>query len=259
MDCLQLPIDEAVSAACAASHTKINMFLWHKITFIGDSVVLLPASLIILAWLAAARAWRMALLWGLLFASGLAAVLATKIAFIGWGLGIESLDFTGVSGHAMRASAIFPVIAWLFLQRSNTTARHLGILLGIAIGLLVTVSRVVLHYHSLSEAVSGWMLGSAVACTFIGLGQGLPRPQLNRWLIALAMMGLLPTSYAEPAPTDQWMNTVALYLSGHDRPYVRTPAGFVQAQLPPERGPRRPATGLRPQTHPIWVERLLRQ
>ncbi|MDB5823701.1 MAG: rane-associated phospholipid phosphatase [Herminiimonas sp.] len=235
------------------------MFLWHKITFVGDSVVLLPAGLVILAWLAAGHAWRLALLWSALFASGLVVVLATKIAFIGWGIGIESLDFTGVSGHAMRASAIFPVIAWLFLQRSSGSARNLGILVGVGLGLLVTVSRVVLHYHSVSEAVSGWMLGSVVALLFIRVGQGLAKPQLNRWLIALAMLGLLPTSYAEPAPTSQWMNTVALYLSGHDRPYVRSPAGFVQAQLPPERGPRHRVAGMRPQTHPIWVERLLRQ
>lgn len=235
------------------------MFLWHKITFVGDSVVLLPAGLVILAWLAAGRAWRMAFLWSLLFASGLLVVLATKIAFIGWGLGIESLDFTGVSGHAMRASAVFPVIAWLFLQRSSSRARIAGTLLGIAVGLLITVSRVVLHYHSLSEAVSGWMLGSLAAFTFIRVGQGLPRPQVNRWLIALAMMGLLPTSYAEPAPTSQWMNAVALYLSGHDRPYVRSPTGFVQAQLPPDRSSRRGPGRSRPQAHPIWVERLLRQ
>jgi hypothetical protein len=235
------------------------MFLWHKITFVGDSVVLLPAGLVILAWLAAGRAWRMALLWGLLFASGLVVVLATKVAFIGWGLGVESLDFTGVSGHAMRASAIFPVIAWLFLQRSNPLARNLGILLGVGLGLLVTVSRVVLHYHSLSEAASGWILGSVLALVFIHVGNGLPRPELNRWLIALAMMGLLPTSYAEPAPTNQWMNAVALYLSGHDRPYVRSPAGFVQARLPPEYAKHRNAAALGPQTHPIWVERLLRQ
>jgi membrane-associated phospholipid phosphatase len=259
MVCLQLLTDVGSKQLLTASRIEISMFLWHKITFVGDSVVLLPAGLVILAWLAAGRAWRMALLWSSLFASGLVVVLATKIAFIGWGLGIEALDFTGVSGHAMRASAIFPVVAWLFMQRSSATARNLGILVGITMGLLVTASRVVLHYHSLSESISGWMLGSAVAFVFIHVAQSLPRPELNRWLIALAMMGLLPTSYAEPAPTNQWMNAVALYLSGHDRPYVRSPAGFVQAQLPPQRAQHRGAAGLGLRAHPVWVERLLRQ
>jgi membrane-associated phospholipid phosphatase len=233
------------------------MIPWHKITFVGDSVVLLPAGLVILLWLAAGHAWRMAFWWGLLFASGLFVVVATKIAFIGWGIGIESLDFTGVSGHAMRAAAVFPVIAWLFLQRSKEEERRTGIAIGVAIGMLIAVSRVVLHYHSLSEAVSGWALGSMVAFGFVGMARSLPKPGVNRWLIAIAMMGLLPTSYAEPAPTNQWMNAMALYLSGHDQPYVRSAGGFIQAQHPLDGMRHRGTLRHGQQNHPVWLLRLL--
>lgn len=206
------------------------MIPWHKITFVGDSVVLLPAGLVIFIWLLAGRAWRMAFWWAFLYGAGLTLVVATKIAFIGWGMGIASLDFTGLSGHAMRASAVFPVLGWLFLQRSTPARRRLGMLAATGIGVLIAVSRVVVHAHSISEAVLGWATGSAVEAIFIALSSHLPAPTINRWLIAFALMGLLPTSYAEPAPTNQWMNSVALYLSGHDRPYVRGPNGtFVLA------------------------------
>jgi len=187
----------------------------------GDTVVTLPAAAAIIAWLLIGRAWRMAFWWGLLFSLGLFIVLATKVAFIGWGIGIEALDFTGISGHAMRASAVFPVIAYLLLQHSTARARSRGIAAGIGIGLLIGVSRLVLHAHSLSEVMSGAVLGTAIALGFIRIATAGTGLQLNRWLVALSMCALVPTSYAEPAPTNDWVNAIALYLSGHDKPYVR--------------------------------------
>lgn len=187
----------------------------------GDTVVTLPAAAAIIAWLVIGRAWRMAFWWGFLFSLGLFIVLATKVAFIGWGIGIEALDFTGISGHAMRASAVFPVMAYLLLQRSAPQARNRGIAAGIGIGLLIGVSRLLLHTHSVSEMMSGALLGTAIALGFIRMATAETALQLNRWLVAASMCALMPTSYAEPAPTNDWVNAIALYLSGHDKPYVR--------------------------------------
>ena len=198
------------------------MIPWMYITGVADTVVTLPAAATIVVWLLTGRAWRMALWWSLLFAGGLAIVAATKIAFIGWGIGINALDFMGMSGHAMRATAVFPVIAYLVLQRSSAAVRASGVLLGISIGLLVGVSRMALQVHSVSEIIAGCMIGGAVSLGFIWVSRGLPRPYLHRRLIALGMLALLPTAYANPAPTNQWMNAVALYLSGHDTPYDRS-------------------------------------
>jgi membrane-associated phospholipid phosphatase len=194
---------------------------WMHITSVADTLVTLTAAETIAVWLVAGRAWRMALWWSLLFTCGLALVAATKIAFIGWGIGINALDFTGMSGHAMRATAVFPVIVYLVLQRSAATVRASGVLLGTLIGVLVGVSRVALHVHSVSEAVAGCAIGGAVSLGFIWMSRGLPRPYLDRRLITLGMLALLPTAYANPASTNQWMNAVALYLSGHDAPYER--------------------------------------
>ncbi len=164
----------------------------------------------------------MAWWWCILFGSGLTIVAATKIAFIGWGIGISALDFTGISGHAMRAAAVFPVIFYLLLQRSPGLARNAGVVLGLVISGVIAISRVVVHDHSVFEAVTGFAMGAAVSIGFIFASSQLPKPFLNRWIIGFSLLALLPTSYAEPAPTNQWMNTVALYLSGHDKPYVRS-------------------------------------
>ena len=201
------------------------MIPWNTITFIGDSVVLLPAAALLLVWMMLGCAWRMAFWWSLLFGVGMTLVAATKIVFIGWGVGLGHFDYTGLSGHAMRAAAVLPILGWALQagwpDRDNGKSRLLTIAIGVAAGILVSISRVVLHEHSVSEAIFGWALGSVAAFAFIALAQTLARPRRNPWIVALAMIAMLPASHAEPAPTNRWITAAALYLSGHERPYVR--------------------------------------
>ena len=197
------------------------MISWLHITGLGDTVVMLPAATAIAVWLAMTRAWRMALIWCLMFGAGLLAVVATKIAFVGWGIGIRALDFTGISGHAMRASAVLPVLCYLGLREAPAALRHAGLLLGIIGGALLTLSRVAVQAHSVSEALSGFLLGSLISLTFISLCHSRPTLRIPSWLLALSLLALIPSSYAKPAPTSRWINGVALYLASHDRPYER--------------------------------------
>jgi membrane-associated phospholipid phosphatase len=198
------------------------MISWTHITSFGDAYVTFPAAIVITVWLFTGRAWRMSWWWCLLFTLGISLVVATKLAFIGWGIGIRSLDFTGFSGHAMRAAAIIPVMIYLMLQKSSATMRATGVMLGLAYVILIAISRVILHTHSVSEAIAGLVLGCIVSFGFIWISNTLPKPKLNRWLIAFCLPVLFATSYSEPAPTQKWMTDVALYLSGHDKPYTRT-------------------------------------
>jgi membrane-associated phospholipid phosphatase len=197
------------------------MIPWMRITSFGDTVVMLPAAAAIAAWLITGSAYRMAVWWCLLFTFGLVLVAATKIAFVGWGISISGLDFTGISGHAMRATAVFPMIFYLALQKSPPLARISGVLLGGMVGVLIGISRIALYTHSVSEVVAGCILGGVIGLGFIRISNRLPKPFLNPRIIALSLLALLPTSYAQPAPTNQWITAIALYLSGHDTPYVR--------------------------------------
>ncbi len=197
------------------------MIPWMKITSLGDTVVMMPAAAAIVVWLVVGRAWRMAMWWSGLFTLGLVLVAATKIAFIGWGIGIRSLDFTGISGHAMRATAVIPVIFYLMLQKSPSAMRAMGIGFGILLGILISFSRIEVHAHSISEAMTGCMLGALIGLGFMWISAPLRKPWLSQWLIALSLLTLFPASNAKPAPTQRWMNGVALFLSGRDKPYVR--------------------------------------
>lgn len=210
------------------------MNLWHPLTFVGDSIVTLPAAAAIVLWLASAGAWRMAFAWCVLFGGGSFVVLASKIAFIGWGISLPGLDFTGVSGHAMRACAVLPVLGWLLLRPASPGWRKLGMTLAMALALLISISRLVLHFHSLSEVVTGIGLGTLVAITFIKRFEHSPGVRLQRWVMGLTIAFLIPSTYAEPAPTQHWITNMALYLSGHDRPYVRKSNGVTMRASAPE-------------------------
>jgi len=190
-------------------------------TKLADTVVMLPAAMLCLLWLSMERAWRFAVLWCLLLGTGLLLVTATKIAFIGWGIGIPELDFTGISGHAMRAMAIMPVMLFLMFQNARASARWLAVIAGITFGLAIGVSRLMLNVHSVSEVIAGCALGAAISLPFIGMLSGAGKVGLPKPAFALGLLLLVPVFLSRPAPTEQWLQQVALSLSGHDRPYVR--------------------------------------
>ena len=59
--------------------------LWVPATNLGDSAVLLPLALVILAWISP-NAWRLSSALGGLLAADMVLVALTKIACMGWGL-----------------------------------------------------------------------------------------------------------------------------------------------------------------------------
>lgn len=197
------------------------MISWYSITALGSFTVMAPAAMIITAWLIMSRAWRLVLWWILFFVGGMILVVATKIAFIGWGIGIRSLDFTGFSGHVMRATSIVPIFMYMLLQKTQPNIRTMGVVLGLLFGVVIAISRLEVHAHSISEVVSGWLLGAAISLGFIRFLSLGNKIEVQPWLILFSLFALMVTPYAEPVPTQRWITYAALQLSGHDRPYIR--------------------------------------
>jgi len=196
------------------------MLWWSQITALGGLNVTALAALAIAVWLGAARCWRLALAWCLLFGSAMLLVVASQVAFLGWGIGIQSLEFTGFSGHATRAAAVFPVAFFLLLEGEHRRLRAAGVAFGIAVAVLVGASRVKVGAHSPSEALLGLLLGMAVALLFIARANAARQFVPSPLLVGVSLLILLVPK-AEPANAHQWVVKIALELSGHDRPYSR--------------------------------------
>ena len=207
---------------------------WSAVTRLGESEILLPAFVAGALWLAFAHpAWARgrlagtgharahpargsALRWLAGVGASTAVTTASKIAFLGFGLGSAAINFTGFSGHSMYSMAILPVLGAIVFGRR-------GAVWGGLLALVVMVSRVEVGAHSWSEALSGLLLGLAVAWWTLALYLEHPGAVRAPWWLPLLFAGWLATlpKVAPPSQTHHLVVAVSLKLSGRTRPYTR--------------------------------------
>lgn len=195
---------------------------WALFTRLGEAQILLPAMLFALAWLSlAARARGPALWW--LVGTGVVAVLTTisKVAFFGFEIGYAPLNFTGVSGHAMFAAAVLPVLTTLAGGGTAPQRRAIAALAGYALATLIAYSRIRVGAHSASEALAGLALGGAASALVLYF-KHLPPAHPPRWLGVVLSVWLLSVPVgAPPSPTHGWVVRLSLALSDRPAPYTR--------------------------------------
>lgn len=197
------------------------MMWWHALSVAGSLAVTGPIGVAIAVWLLAGKSWRLTAVWCASFGIGMALVVATKMAFVGWGIGVESVEFAGFSGHAMRAAAVFPVAFFLAFRSSSLLLRILGTWAGVMLAMMISISRVYVQAHTVSESVTGSLLGLMVAAIFIWYASTEHHMALSRLLVVLCIPVVLIAPRVEPIPAETWITEAALWLSGHDKPYTR--------------------------------------
>ena len=79
---------------------------WSLLSSLGGLGITVPLAVAVALWLALAHCRRLAALWLLLLGVLASVVVLTKLAFLGWGIGIEAWAMAGISGHAARAAAV---------------------------------------------------------------------------------------------------------------------------------------------------------
>ena len=180
---------------------------WPLISRLGEAQLLLPAMLLAALWLARQPGGRRpAAAW--LLATGIAALVTTasKLAFIGYGLGWAPLDFTGISGHAMFAAAVLPPLLRLAGGPATPRGRHGLLAAGYLLATVVGLSRVVLPTHSASEVIGGLALGAAASAAALWAGHWPPLPLVTvseRVLQIVADWGHAAERILADGPDDQ--------------------------------------------------------
>ena len=205
---------------------------WRAFTWLGDSGLLLPASVLIVLLLAWSRKTRFtALLWCVVFGVGSLVILVSKLAFMGWGVGSPHFNFTGFSGHTAIATSVWPVLLWLATARwttlrpqglSATRGLQMAAFAGWSLGAAIGVSRLALYAHSISEVVGGFLLGFAVSAIFLTLARHRPVPRFP-WQVAVAglVLPLFVLQPGTPAPTQGLLEVIAMRMAGTTQPYTR--------------------------------------
>lgn len=195
---------------------------WHLLTRMGEMQIVLPAAL-----LACLPLWRevthrsLVRRWSLTLLLSITLTTVTKLAFIGWGVGIGVLNFTGISGHAMFATAVYPVLAVLMTSHGPHGAQRLAALAGIVLAWGVGLSRIVVGAHSVSEVIAGLVVGGAVSWVVL---RHRPWPRIARgpWMPLLVLVWLVVTPLESPQlHTHSAVTRLSLLLAGHDTPYTR--------------------------------------
>jgi hypothetical protein len=199
----------------------MRKYAWYAITNLGNISILLPLALLIalLLWLPASTR-RLCVVWFVIVVVVETIVAATKVLYMGWGLGITSLDFTGLSGHAALSLLVWPV-AFSLLVRHKDALRAFGVTFGFLLASVIAVSRLEIHAHSVAEVVFGGILGAAASSLFLVRYRRLFHVvALPRWL---AMTLILPFAigYGHAMPTESTLEGVARILSGHSYVYTR--------------------------------------
>lgn len=197
--------------------------IWQYLSDFGDAAFAGPLAAGIAVYLAVSGREALAMRWILVFGTAVGLVLASKVAFMGFGLGIQRLDFTGISGHSMQAASTLPVAAAVILAERGRAARRLGILVALFVALAVGYSRWPLHAHSPAEIVAGLALGLVVAALMLPwiVPAESASPRHAGWGYAAVLALLFVGTHDHPAPAQEVVEKVALKLSGRTEPYTR--------------------------------------
>ena len=196
-------------------------YLWHALAAFGDSSVLLPCGVLIaLVLFPRIPTRRLCAAWLTLLIGTGAIVAATKVLYMGWGFGLASVDFTGLSGHAALSFLVWPVTFFLFFGQARK-ARALAAAAGIALAAAIAVSRLQTHAHSASEVVLGGILGGGISSFYLlHYRRVLQTVAPRRWLAVILAVPLV-IGYLHAAPTESILAALARALSGHSYVYTR--------------------------------------
>ncbi|MGO4764723.1 phosphatase PAP2 family protein [Cupriavidus sp. 2KB_3] len=200
------------------------MSAWPLVSRVGESALLMPCALVVFAWLQSSRAPHdraNAVRWALTLGCAVALVVASKLAYMGWGIGSRAFDFTGISGHSTMAAAVLPVLARLLVPERHRAMAALAVAASVAIAIVVGVSRLALEVHSPAEVVAGLALGFSASATFLAWSA---RPLRAAPRVVAGVVLLLALAAPHPSvslPTHGMLERIASHLAGREAPYRR--------------------------------------
>lgn len=194
------------------------------LTNFGDPYMTAPLAVAASGWLVATGRRRAALEWGAALACAIGLVALSKFVYAGWGIGIDALHFTGVSGHTMLGAAVYPLVAAIAARDGRRARAALG---GLLFAFAIGWSRVALGFHAWSEVVSGWALGAAAAALTLRRMRVAPAeaPRTGRMpgraagvraagarasvAFVAAACAIVVLSYGRTAPVSAWISIQA--------------------------------------------------
>ena len=216
--------------------TLSSEYWWRVVTHLGAAGILLPifAAQVAGLWFSERVA---AIRWLVALSTAVLLTLISKSLFWGWGWGIVSWDFTGVSGHTLLATSIFPVLFRIYTRSDSPRLQHATTALGLLLAACIGTSRIVLGAHSWSEVCAGWTLGLIVSLIAIGaLKSSCKQSSFARYSPVLLLLAFNPAA-AYVVPTHDWEVKLSLAISGRTKPFTRIQWLKTHREIPVDKRP----------------------
>lgn len=204
-------------------HAENFLNIWHLITRLGEAQIVLPAAALTMsALLIRSSTRRLALSWLMLITAAALITTASKVAFIGWGIGWAAVDFTGVSGHAMFAAAVYPMLMLAMVADKSPSGRSFSFALGCALALAVGLSRIAVGAHSWSEVFAGLLVGGVVSAAALVIAKSATLSM--RPLVSAALFAWLAAApfQLHALQTHALVTRMAVAMSGNAAPFRRS-------------------------------------
>ncbi len=162
----------------------------NSITHLGDSVLVIPASLLLVSYLAYRRLLGHARLWFETLALCGLVTLALKAVFFACGTQLRLPAIHSPSGHTSLSVTFYGCAALMASVDKSRAMQLATIAAGAGIALAVALTRIVLHVHSTSEVLMGLMIG-AVCVAWFGSRFVALRPVNLPWPALVATLAIL--------------------------------------------------------------------
>jgi membrane-associated phospholipid phosphatase len=162
----------------------------HIITDLGDSALLLPASLALVAYLWLSDWRRPAFALATSLAACMVLTVALKIGFHACGHEISGLSIRSPSGHTAFSTTVYGCGA-LLLGAGRNRAFRIGIALAAAaLVAAIATSRILLHAHTTADVLAGLAIG--LCCIAIFRFRTAEAPDIApRWRLLVATFAML--------------------------------------------------------------------
>ena len=165
--------------------------VWNFVTDFGDSAVTAPLALLVLGFLVAAGARRVALGWLLAIGGCAAASGALKLVFGACGSHGAMADIVSPSGHTAMSTVVYGALTLLIGARVTQPWRF-ALYLAVAIAILaIAFSRLALHNHTAAEVTVGFVVGAVAVMAFRAIIAHQPAPSVPLGWLLLCGGGLV--------------------------------------------------------------------
>lgn len=136
-----------------------------NITLLGQKQVILPAVIVLFAWLISSKRWRAAfhtIAVGFLASGGVYIIKNWVQSSRPWGIAEPILSYSMPSGHTTLAASVYMGLAFLIARGVSPGKRWLIYTPAIIVTLLVAFSRLYLGAHWLTDTIAALLLSASV-------------------------------------------------------------------------------------------------